>query len=254
MPQVDPGAHDPRPVLDRRGHPVRGLRLRLAAAPALHGQHLVLGRDRLHRRDVDDLPPLDRGDRRVLQGLPAAAAPRRPVPHLLVRVLRSSIVAPGWPFGLPGLRPDLPRSDFGAAWPARPTTAACWSCGSSSSPARPGPRPATAALPAPRGAPRSPRPAPRSARPAPPAAPAAACSQREARHHRCRERRASRARTNAATTPPRPQIGRHRSGRSRRENAGDERESQTDLSSYKAIAALVILASAIGAWRQGGRG
>ena len=26
----------------------------------------------------------------------------------------SSIVAPGWPFGLPGLRPDLPRSDFGA--------------------------------------------------------------------------------------------------------------------------------------------
>src|SRR5271165_908435 len=26
----------------------------------------------------------------------------------------SSIVAPGWPFGLPGLRPDLPRTDFGA--------------------------------------------------------------------------------------------------------------------------------------------
>ena len=26
----------------------------------------------------------------------------------------SSIVAPGWPFGLPGLRPDFPRSDFGA--------------------------------------------------------------------------------------------------------------------------------------------
>ena len=25
----------------------------------------------------------------------------------------SSIVTPGWPFGLPGLRPDLPRSDFG---------------------------------------------------------------------------------------------------------------------------------------------
>ena len=25
----------------------------------------------------------------------------------------SSIVAPGWPFGLPGLRPDFPRSDFG---------------------------------------------------------------------------------------------------------------------------------------------
>ena len=116
MPQVDPGAHDPRPVLDRRGHPVRGLRLRLAAAPALHRQHLVLGRHRLHRRDVDDLPALDRGDRRVLQGLPAAGALRRPVPHLLVRVLRSSIVAPGWPFGRPGLRPDLPRSDFGAGF------------------------------------------------------------------------------------------------------------------------------------------
>jgi hypothetical protein len=26
----------------------------------------------------------------------------------------SSIVAPGWPFGRPGPRPDLPRSDFGA--------------------------------------------------------------------------------------------------------------------------------------------
>jgi hypothetical protein len=25
----------------------------------------------------------------------------------------SSIVAPGWPSGLPGFRPDLPRSDFG---------------------------------------------------------------------------------------------------------------------------------------------
>ena len=88
VPQVDPGAHDPVPVLDRRGHAVRGLRLRLAAAAALHRQHLVLGRHRLHRRDVDDLPPLDRGDRRVPQGLPAAAALRRPVPHLLVRVLR----------------------------------------------------------------------------------------------------------------------------------------------------------------------
>ena len=28
----------------------------------------------------------------------------------------SSIVAPGWPFGRPGLRPDLPRSDFGCGF------------------------------------------------------------------------------------------------------------------------------------------
>jgi hypothetical protein len=32
----------------------------------------------------------------------------------------SSIVAPGWPAGRPGLRPDLPRSDFGAGF-ARPS-------------------------------------------------------------------------------------------------------------------------------------
>ena len=28
----------------------------------------------------------------------------------------SCIVAPGWPFGRPGLRPDFPRSDFGAGF------------------------------------------------------------------------------------------------------------------------------------------
>src|SRR6185437_546466 len=42
-------------------------------------------------------------------------------PHLAGRCLTllsgcsdSSIVTPGWPLGLPGVRPDLPRSDFGA--------------------------------------------------------------------------------------------------------------------------------------------
>ena len=144
----------------------------------------------------------------------------------------SSIVAPGWPFGLPGLRPDLPRSDFGDGLAGPSDDGGLLSSGSSPSPGRPGPRPATAAPSPARAAPRSPRPAPRSGRPARPAAPAAACSQHEARHHRCRERRASRARTNAATTPPGPQIGRHRSGLSRRENPGDERKDQTDLSSY----------------------
>ena len=28
----------------------------------------------------------------------------------------SCIVAPGWPFGRPGFRPDFPRSDFGAGF------------------------------------------------------------------------------------------------------------------------------------------
>jgi hypothetical protein len=32
----------------------------------------------------------------------------------------SCIVAPGWPFGRPGFRPDFPRSDFGAGF-ARPS-------------------------------------------------------------------------------------------------------------------------------------
>jgi hypothetical protein len=32
----------------------------------------------------------------------------------------SCIVAPGWPFGRPGLRPDFPRSDFGDGF-ARPS-------------------------------------------------------------------------------------------------------------------------------------
>jgi hypothetical protein len=52
------------------------------------------------------------------------------------------------------------------------------------------------------------------------------------RCHSCREHRASQARTNAATTAPRPHIGKHRNGHNRRESAGDERESQTDLSRY----------------------
>ena len=121
MPQVDPGAHDPRPVLHRRGHAVRGLRLRLAAAAALHREHLVLGRHRLHRRDVDDLPALDRGDRRASSGTSRSS---RTCAGRCFTVLSgwsvSSIVAPGWPFGLPGLRPDLPRSDFGDGF-ARPS-------------------------------------------------------------------------------------------------------------------------------------
>ena len=232
MPQVDPGAHDPGAVLHRRAHAVRDLRFRLAAAPALHRQHLVLGRHCLDRRDVDDLPALDRGDRRFFRDFPQQ-------PHLAGRCRTScpggptsSIVAPGWPFGLPGLRPDLPRSDFGDGFAspsddggfdefrefaftcaARSATCDCSKASCSRSAAF------SAACSS-------------IWRPARPAAPAAACSQREARHHRCRERRASRARLNVATTPPGPQIGRHRSGCTERESAGGERTGQTGLSSY----------------------
>ena len=112
MPQVDPGAHDPRPVLHRRRHPVRGIRLRLAPAAAQQGQHPVLGGLRLHRRDVDDLAALDRGHLRALQGLPAATARRRPVPHPLIGMVRElhrcsrlALRPARLPPGLPAQRP-----------------------------------------------------------------------------------------------------------------------------------------------------
>jgi len=133
-------------------------------------------------------------------------------PHLAGRYrtfLSGSPTAPSWPRA--GLSVGLAcgrtcrAATSGPASPARPTTAACWNCGSSPSPGRRDPRPATAAPSPARAAPRAPRPAP-------PAVPAAARSQPEAPRHRCRERRASRARTNAATAPPGLQIGAHRRG------------------------------------------
>jgi hypothetical protein len=103
------------PYCTGAAHPVRGSRFRLAAAAAAasQSQQLVLGRHRLHPRDVDDLAPLDRSDRRVLQGLPTAAALRRPVPHPLVRVIAELHRGTGLAFGRPGLRPVFSRRDFG---------------------------------------------------------------------------------------------------------------------------------------------
>ena len=147
----------------------------------------------------------------------------------------SSIVAPGWPFGRPGLRPVFFRSDFGCglAQPVRRWRLA----GVLRVLLHPRRQVRDLRLQLAPPAPAAPRsracPAPRCAHPARPAAPAAARSQHEARHHRCRERRASRARTNAATAPPGPQIGRHRSRRSRRESAGGERTGRAGLSSYR---------------------
>ena len=149
MPQVDPGAHDPRPVLHRRGHPVRGFRFGLAPAAAQQREHLVLGGHGLHRRDVDDLPALDRGHRRALQGLPAAAAPGRPVPHPLIRMVRELHRRPRLALRPAGLAPGLPaqRLRRRLRQPVRRRRLRR-SSASSTSPAPPGPRPATAARPA----------------------------------------------------------------------------------------------------------
>ena len=205
MPQVDPGAHDPGPVLDRRGHAVRGLRLRLAAAPALHGEQLVLGRHRLHRRDVDDLPPLDPGDRRAFfRDFPQQRAPRRPVPHLLVRVVGELHRRPGL-----ALRPARLAAGLAAQrlrrrlrQPVRRRRLR-WSSASSTSPARPGPRPATAArqLLAQR---RDLRASPRSGVPLGQQLPQPRVRSTKPAHHRCRERRASRARPNYCHDSARP--------------------------------------------------
>ena len=158
-------------------------------------------------------------------------------PHLFGRCftfLSGWSVTPSWSrAGLSGLRAcarTCRAATSGPAWPGRPMTAASelrefvftWAARSATCDCSTARASRSAAFSA---------AAPRSARPARPAVPGAACSQRKGRHHRYRERRASRARTNAATTPPHPQIGRHRSGHSRRESGGDERESQTELSS-----------------------
>jgi hypothetical protein len=107
VPQVHAGAHDARPVLHRRRHRVRGLRLRFLAAAAQQREQLVPGHGRPDRRDVDDLPALHPGHGRAVQGRPAAPALRRPVPHLLVRVVRELHRRPGLPLRAPWLPPGL---------------------------------------------------------------------------------------------------------------------------------------------------
>ena len=115
----------------------------------------------------------------------------------------SSIVAPGWPFGRPGFRPDFPRSDLGAGFAspsddggfdefrefdftcaARSSTCACNAASDSAAPRSPSSAPS----------------GPRSPHLVPPAAPAVARSQHEA-PQQYRGRQAPRAR---AETTPRP--------------------------------------------------
>jgi hypothetical protein len=87
VPQVDPGAHDPGTVLHRSRHAVRGPRFRLAPAAAQQREQLMPGGPRADRRDTGHLTALRPGHGRALQGILAAAAPQRPVPHLLIRIL-----------------------------------------------------------------------------------------------------------------------------------------------------------------------
>jgi len=173
VPQIraDPG--DPRPVLHRRGHPVRRLPAgdRPAAAPA--GNHLMPGDLRPDRRHVDHLPPLGPGLFR------AGQAPRRSRRSSAARAGsrgRADRPAPGsCPAGLPAGQ-ACGRSSCAAtsapAYLARPRTAAGTSSSNWTAPAPSARRPALA----------GPLPAcatPRSARPVLPAA-AAACRWRHA--------------------------------------------------------------------------
>jgi hypothetical protein len=121
VPQVPADPGDPRPVLHRRGHPVRRLPAgyRPAAVPA--GDDLMLGDLRPDRRHVDHLPPLDPGLFRAGQARGAAA---RLVPdHAIGPISQLQ--------GLPSAPPAdqaCGRSSYAAtsapACPARPRTAA----------------------------------------------------------------------------------------------------------------------------------
>jgi hypothetical protein len=136
--------------------------------------------------------------------IPVSGVPDRSLPHRSqqvgsCRITRSGrsvsyIVAPGCPFGRPGRRPDLFRSDFGKAWQGHRKMAA-WRSSSSS---------ARLAPPNPRVGPEAQRPAPAARRPphpSRPAAPAAGHWQRAARQ-RHRGRRAYRARAAGSHTRP----------------------------------------------------
>ena len=84
--QIQHDRGDPRPVLDRRGHPLGcgGAGGGPAAAAARH--QLVLDDPHRHRRQVEHLPPLHRGFGTPRQVVAAPAAASRLVPLHLVRV------------------------------------------------------------------------------------------------------------------------------------------------------------------------
>ena len=89
MPQVGRHCCGPRPVLYRRGHPGRRLRLgELPAAGAHALDHLVLGDGRLHLGDLGDLPTFHPRLLRTGQPVPAPAARGGLVPHHMIRAGR----------------------------------------------------------------------------------------------------------------------------------------------------------------------
>ena len=86
VPQIGAQRRGPRPVLYRRGHPVRRVRPgALPAARAFPLDHLVLGDLRLDRRDLGHLPPLHACLPGARQPGAARAAGRRLVTEHVVR-------------------------------------------------------------------------------------------------------------------------------------------------------------------------
>ena len=88
VPQVRAERGQPRPVLRRRGHPVRGVRAGpRPAARALPLDHLMLGHDRPHLRDLGDLTPLRPCLHAAGEPGTAAAAVTRLMHHHVIRVI-----------------------------------------------------------------------------------------------------------------------------------------------------------------------
>ena len=95
--QIQHDRNDPRPVGDRRGHPLGrgGAGGGPAAAAARH--QLVLGDPHRHRRQLEHLPPLHRGFGTPRQVVAAPAAASRLVPLHLVWVGDHGQRRPGMP-------------------------------------------------------------------------------------------------------------------------------------------------------------
>ena len=232
MPEVDSGAHDPRPVLDRRGNAVRGARPGLATAAALHGEHLMLGDLGLHRRDVDDLAPFGARDLAPAQGLPATGAPPRPVPHDLAGMVAELhrrprlALRPAWlPAGLPPQRLRRRLRQPVRRWRPRGIPRVRLHLRGQALDLRLQP---CQRLPQHRDLrvlPRDPRVPLRQQLPQPRIRSTKPRSIIGNARHLGHE-------PHYTTALPRPQIGAHRTCRSRQESAGDKNGVPTDLSSY----------------------
>jgi hypothetical protein len=114
VPQIRGERRDPRPVLRRRVHSLRRVRLgAVPAARAFHLDQLVLGDLRLHRRDLGHLPPLCPGLPGSLQPGAAVAAGRWHMPEHVIMMIGQphghARLAPGPARPAPGLRPQRLR-------------------------------------------------------------------------------------------------------------------------------------------------